>query len=91
MSTTRGPSSAIKTLSLIAVVLAVFSLAANGYAVVETPYRRDTLRLLAYGAFGTGVLAAVFGLVSGIKRAPVGWLALLGGAAGAAWQFSWAV
>lgn len=91
MSATHGPASAIKTLGIIAVVLAVFSLAANGYAVVETPYRRDTLKLLAYGAFGTGVLGAVLGLVSGIKRFPVGWLALLGGAAGAAWQFSWAV
>lgn len=91
MNSQQGPSPIVKTLGLIAIALGIVSLAANGYAVFETPYRRDTLKLLAYGAFGTGVLAAILGLVSGVKRFPLGLLGIALGAAGAAWQFSWAV
>ena len=91
MKPTRPPSSAVKTLGVVAVALGVMSLAANGYAVFETPYRRDTLRLLAYAAFGTGVLAALLGILGGLKRVPIAWLGVPLGVAGAMWQFSWAV
>lgn len=78
-------------MSVVALVLAGVSLAISAYVTVESPYYRDTLRILAYLAFGTGVVAALVGVVAGVKRAPLGWAAVLLGAAGAGWQFSWAV
>lgn len=91
MTPSAPRSKAAKLLGLIALALAISSVTANGWAVFERPPRRDTLRLLAYFAFGAGILGALLGLVAGLKRFPVAWLALPLGALGAAWQFSWAV
>ncbi len=106
----------MKALGIIAIFLGIASLAANGYAVVETlgnyeslnqqissgqvmtefdrpllEEYRDTLAMLAYTGFGAGVVAAIVGILAGVKKFPAGWVGAALGVAGAIWQFTWAV
>lgn len=53
---------------------------------------RDALKLMAYAAFGCGILAALTGAASGIKgKFKPAWVGVALGLVGVVWQFTWAV